>query len=108
MKSFTNKLVSGLRVLVGTACLAILVTWAVNQINSQPSSLEPLTIHLKPGQPFPAISSFHGKNITMTKHGDTTDVYRTECIGSDNCEVIMTQAAAIPKKEKVAILIQDH
>ncbi|HRH22242.1 MAG TPA: hypothetical protein PLJ58_03500 [bacterium] len=44
----------------------------------------------------------------MTKHGDTTDVRRNVCIGSDDCEVIMTQAAAIPKEELVAIIIQDH
>ena len=45
----------------------------------------------------------------MIKHGDTTDVCDgNECIGSDNCEVIMTQAAAMPKKKLVARIIQDH
>ena len=106
MKSFTNKLVAGLRVLVGTVCVALLVVWAVGSKNS---SSEPLTIHLKPGESLPAISSFAGKNITMTMLGDTTDVCDgNECIGSDNCEVIMTQAAAMPKKKLVARIIQDH
>lgn len=110
MKSFLDKFRKLLRMLVGTAfAVATLFFLASHFHNLTSRDEDPRIIHLTANSSASVINSFTGKNVSIEKHGDTTDVFDgNECIESDNCEVVMPQSASLPKKKKVAIFIQDH
>ncbi len=110
MKSFTNKLFMLFRALVVSVFVIGLLVFLADDIHNRTSrDVDPRIIRLSANQSSSVISSFTGDNVSMTKHGDTTDIYDGyECADNDNCEVIMPQAAAMPKKKLVARVIQDR